>query len=855
MPHLILLDVGSTTTKARLVTTGADPRMLDSANVATTVEPPLEDVMLGAERAIAAVAARHPAAASAPVVATSSAAGGLRVLVIGTFLRSSAGVLARAAQAGGGIVAWTLAYDDGRTWLARRRLLLEARPDAILLGGGYDGTAFSPQLAIWARALAEARPPSRFRPDRLVPVVYAGCPAMAGTIRRVLADFPLVVAANVTPAPNREDGAGNRRAVEQVYLEHVVRFAPGYERLLERAGGAVLPTPVAFGFLVEAWASQVAGDVVAFDLGGATTDVYSVSRGRFHRSVSPNLGLSYSIKNAVEAAGAERLAAAAAVRLGRPVSPDAVRDYANRKMLYPTALPDGPEALELEAVIAEDVLARALRQHLLDLRHRLRPAHVLGSGSFFAHGDPERVAVALARAVATVFPRGAGRVRLYRDRHFIAPHLGAYLQRDPEQALALFHRLALEPLTAPRSARVPLAACPGATAPGTAAAEPAPAFGLAQTQEAGSPIAAGAFRVAVRTVDPERLTVPPGSRVRAGDVVGTLRETLRLPWVVRAAERLECPPAEVHRHLDVAPGGAVTRHQVVGRAIHAAYCRILRAPADTVLEAVDPTGVAWFVEVPRGEPVEVDVAAALGIEPAKVPEVLLVREGDEVLKGSYLAAAALYQRIRQALARQPAAAVPAPVSGRVTRITPDGRVRVDPMGHEEPVPAPAHGTLCAEGERVWVETRARRLMGRIGFGGLGWGRLCPVGRPDRPLRAEDLPAACDGLLLAGGAGLAPEAARLAWERGARGIVSTGMPAGPLEDLLGFRIRIADTVHTRLPAPLVLTVGVTPVPWPEEAWQLVSGSEGRPAVLSGATRLRAGARLPYLEIPVEEGERA
>ena len=69
--------------------------------------------------------------------------------------------------------------------------------------------------------------------------------------------------------------------------------APGYSKLLEWASEEVMATPNAVGKLMKAYADQESINILGVDIGGATTDVFSVFGGIYNRTVSANLGMSY----------------------------------------------------------------------------------------------------------------------------------------------------------------------------------------------------------------------------------------------------------------------------------------------------------------------------------------------------------------------------------------------------------------------------------------------------------------------------------------------------------------------------------------------------------------------------------
>ena len=144
-----------------------------------------------------------------------------------------------------------------------------------------------------------------------------------------------------------------------------------------------MPTPGAVGAIMQTIAAQQNIEVVGVDIGGATTDVFSVFKNQegeaiFNRTVSANLGMSYSISNVLAEAGMEN------VMRWVPFDID-VSDLGNRiknKMIRPTTIPQALEELIIEGAIAREALRLAFDQHkqlAVELRGVQPAAHHLRS--------------------------------------------------------------------------------------------------------------------------------------------------------------------------------------------------------------------------------------------------------------------------------------------------------------------------------------------------------------------------------------------------------------------------------------------------------------------------------------------
>jgi uncharacterized protein (TIGR01319 family) len=470
--HSILAtDCGSTTTKAILIEPrNGTYRLVARGEAPTTVEAPFEDVtrgVLNAVREVEEVAGRRLLDGDAILspmrhgegvdlyVTTSSAGGGLQMMVSGLVMQMTGESAQRAALGAGAIVMDVIALNDGRRPHERIGLLRQLRPDMILLSGGTDGGDVR-RVVEAAELLVAAGPTARLGAGYDLPVVYAGNQDAAGVVRDLLEPrTALKVVANLRPALELENLRPARDAIHELFMQHVMAHAPGYGRLATWTPVPVMPTPAAVGLLIERLAQRDRLSVVAVDIGGATTDVFSVFPGTggapvFHRTVSANLGMSYSIANVMAEAGLENI-----LRwVPFPVEESALRNRIRNKMIRPTSIPQTLEDLVIEQAIAREAMRLAFDQHrtlavglkgvqqertisdalrqpaggasVVDL---LEVGLIVGSGGVLSHA-PRRVQAALMM-VDAFLPEGL--TLLAVDSIFMTPQLGV-LSTVHEQA-------------------------------------------------------------------------------------------------------------------------------------------------------------------------------------------------------------------------------------------------------------------------------------------------------------------------------------------------------------------------------------------------------------------------------------
>ena len=378
---ILATDCGSTTTKAVLIELGSDGyRLVTRGEAPTTVEAPFEDVtrgVLNAVREVEELRGRKllegdrilsPQDGDDGVdlyLSTSSAGGGLQMMVSGLVLQMTGESAQRAALGAGAIVMDVIALNDGRRPHEKIRRLRQLRPDMILLSGGTDGGDVR-RVTEMAEIIAAADPRARLGAGYELPVIYAGNRDAAILVSEVLASrTALSVVPNLRPTLEREHLKPARDAIHDLFMEHVMAHAPGYKKLMTWSPVPIMPTPGAVGLIIEKVAKRDGMAVVGVDIGGATTDVFSVFRGElegetvFNRTVSANLGMSYSISNVMAEAGIANI-----LRwVPFPVDEVELRNRIKNKMIRPTTIPQTLDDLIIEQALCREALRLSFEQH------------------------------------------------------------------------------------------------------------------------------------------------------------------------------------------------------------------------------------------------------------------------------------------------------------------------------------------------------------------------------------------------------------------------------------------------------------------------------------------------------------
>ena len=474
---IVATDCGSTTTKAILIEyVNGEYRLTTRGEAPTTVEAPFEDVTMGVLNAVAEleelsgrklldadskfIKPRNGEDGCDVYISTSSAGGGLQMMVAGVVRSMTAESAERAALGAGAIVMDVIASNDKRLPHQQIERIRHLRPDMILLSGGIDGGTTTHVVEI-AELVSAADPRPRLGSSYKLPIIYAGNKDAAGAVQATLDDkVDLKTVDNLRPVLERENLGPAREEIHELFMEHVMAQAPGYKKLMAMTDAPIMPTPGAVGLIIQTIADQYGIEAVGVDIGGATTDVFSVFRpdgdtAVFNRTVSANLGMSYSISNVFAEATLPM------VMRWVPFKMDE-RDLRNRvknKMIRPTTIPQSMEDLIFEQAVAKEALRLAFVQHksfatvLKGVQQQRTIADafdqsssgstivnmmsldmLIGSGGVLSHA-PRRQQSALMM-IDAFLPEGV--TRLAVDSIFMMPQLGVLTEVHEKAATEVF---------------------------------------------------------------------------------------------------------------------------------------------------------------------------------------------------------------------------------------------------------------------------------------------------------------------------------------------------------------------------------------------------------------------------------
>lgn len=300
------------------------------------------------------------------MLATSSAAGGLKMTVHGLVYDMTARAAKEAALGAGGIIHYITAGKLRRTDLAK---IKEIHPNLILIAGGVDygerDTAIDNAEKIRSLGLK-------------VPVIYAGNCENQEEMKLIFDEESgqkLYNVENVYPKIDELNVEPCRKVIQEAFEEHITG-APGMEHVRDMVNGPIIPTP---GAVMECTKLlyECIGDLVVLDVGGATTDVHSVAtesdqvsrimtapEPKAKRTVEGDLGVYVNRMKVIESMGEEELREKCE-KVG--IDPDKVLES------Y-VAIPKNDEERKLVEILTEEAVMKAMERHAGQIRYVYGPS-------------------------------------------------------------------------------------------------------------------------------------------------------------------------------------------------------------------------------------------------------------------------------------------------------------------------------------------------------------------------------------------------------------------------------------------------------------------------------------------------
>lgn len=457
MKRVLLIDFGSTYTKVTAVDL-EEERLLGTAASYTTVET---DINEGLADAMALLEEKTGLTQEDfdERFACSSAAGGLKMISCGLVPELTAEA-AKTASLGAGakvmkVYSYQLTEEDADE-------IQKLKPDIFLLTGGTDGGNKDTILEN-ARVLAGI--------SAEFPVVIAGNRNAAGECRKILEDAgkQAIVTENVMPRFGQLNIEPAQSCIREIFLARIIK-AKGLSRAGQLISGIMMPTPAAVLSAMELLAKGTEtesglGDLVAVDVGGATTDVYSMSQGEpsgvntvikglpepyAKRTVEGDIGMRYSAAGIAEAAGIGAIAKLSGL------SEERAQELLSLISEKPDTLPETEDLEALDFALASLAVKVGMTRHAGHVEKVYTPVGeawlqegkdltkvekaVITGGSLIHAKHAEKIARGILYDIAEASSLKPRQAEILLDKEYILSAMGLLAKHAPDTALKIMKK-------------------------------------------------------------------------------------------------------------------------------------------------------------------------------------------------------------------------------------------------------------------------------------------------------------------------------------------------------------------------------------------------------------------------------
>lgn len=453
MENAILLDFGSTHTKVVVVSL-KEEKILHTNCFSSTVKT---DARIGLQQCLdsAKMVLTEEAYEEAVKLASSSAAGGLRMAVIGLSESLSIKAGRNTAFGAGGKILYTL---SGKIKSDQIQEFIDSKVEIVLFCGGYENG--NEQTVLYnAKVLAES--------DLRVPIIYAGNSCIIAQVRGLMLKGrkECFMADNLIPNVGELNTEMAEAIVRNVFLKRIVNMK-GLEGVKEVLDDILMPTPSAVlsaGELLSKGTSTEAGigELMIVDIGGATTDVHSFAEQvSFEGARLLGAKETYS-KRTVESDLGVRESAGLMLKemsidnLSQACGKDKVwlKEAINHRVIENGYIPDNPDEKHLDELLARLAARTSARRHagyieyvcsanckVVQLGKNITSVkNVIGTGGPIIHnGDPKSVLSQVLRDSkkdsTCLLPHKA---KLFLDQEYILYSMGLLKEIAPDVSLRI----------------------------------------------------------------------------------------------------------------------------------------------------------------------------------------------------------------------------------------------------------------------------------------------------------------------------------------------------------------------------------------------------------------------------------
>ncbi len=457
MSRYLMIDFGSTFTKLTAVDTEKED-IIATASHFTTVDT---DITIGYNNALKVLAEKlgEENPKFDKIIGCSSAAGGLKMAAIGLIPELTVEAARRVCLGAGAKV--ELAFSHHLT-NADVDEIIEKKIDIILLSGGTDGG--NDECVLFNQKMLCERGVN-------IPIIFAGNKNCTDEIKAMAEKYGMneYYCENVMPRLNVLNIDNARDRIRKIFLENII-VAKGIKKIEGEIDRLILPTPesvlrastlLADGYMHESGL----GEIVLVDIGGATTDMYSICSASAKRSdvvikgleepyakrtVEGDLGMRYSALGVLSSLTEEEI---------RMINEDEGVDL-KKELLYRhehvDTLPNNPDQVKIDRIMGRICVDKAMGRHAGRMEEMYTPMgmlynqfgkdlgkvnFVIGTGGVLVHNEnPEKILSAVEYSINKGLELRPRSPRYMLDKDYILAAMGLLAEIDPLLALKIMKK-------------------------------------------------------------------------------------------------------------------------------------------------------------------------------------------------------------------------------------------------------------------------------------------------------------------------------------------------------------------------------------------------------------------------------
>lgn len=455
MSIYLTVDFGSTYTKLTAIDIEKE-EVIATSKAFTTIETDVRD---GFNNALNIMKNEIGEFTPDKILASSSAAGGLKMVSVGLVPDLTVKASKLAATSAGAKLYKTYSYELTKTDI---REIAEIKPDIILISGGTDGgnkTVVSNNIKLLADLPCDCL------------FVYAGNKSLSDYALELFEEKNkrIEICENVMPKFGVLNIEPAKSVIRELFIKNIIT-AKGLDEAQKFIDNEIIPTPLAV-FDISLLLSKGVdgedgiGELMLYDIGGATTDVYSMADGSpkddnvyYHglyepfdkRSVEGDIGMRYSASSLVDEANIIKIAKDA------NVSVEEVSTWVNSCRETPDILPKTEVEYNIETSMAKNAISICSKRHcgtteitytvvgeakIQEGKDLTKVVNIIGTGGSIINSN--RASEILEKAIYSNEDMNSlkpEKAKLYVDKKNILAGMGLLSQLDPKLALKIMKK-------------------------------------------------------------------------------------------------------------------------------------------------------------------------------------------------------------------------------------------------------------------------------------------------------------------------------------------------------------------------------------------------------------------------------